>query len=183
MGEDLVRQLCKAGYKVIVKLHDRSFQMDYQYSGGVNWAERLENLLIKDGGFLARSSDATPFLAAADVMITDHSSAGFEYLLVDRPLIRIEVPELIVETRIPEEYVSLMAEASVTVRTSEEAVRAVDRCLADPSIKSLSRKAVSEDLFFDPGNATSRAVEELYQILELVPFAGCAQAKETRISL
>ena len=183
MGEDLVRQLCKAGYKVIVKLHDRSFQMDYQYSGGVNWAERLENLLTKDGGFLARSSDATPFLAAADVMITDHSSAGFEYLLVDRPLIRIEVPELIVETRIPEEYVSLMAEASVTVRTAEEAVRAVDRCLADPSIKSLSRKAVSEDLFFDPGNATSRAVEELYQILELVPFAGCAQAKETRISL
>ena len=29
------------------------------------------------------------YLAAADVMITDHSSAGFEYLLVDRPLIRI----------------------------------------------------------------------------------------------
>ncbi len=170
VGEELIKQLCIAGYKVIVKLHDRSRHLDYEYSGGVNWAERLETLLIKNGGILARGSDATPLLAAADVMITDHSSAGFEYLLVDRPLIRIEVPELIAATRIPQEYVSLLADASLTVRTAAEAVKAVERCLTDPSAQSISRKTVAGELFFDPGTATSRAVDDLYQVLELDPF-------------
>jgi hypothetical protein len=169
VGEELVGQLCKAGYKVIVKLHDRSLQLDHEYSGGVNWAERLEPLLVANGGILVRNSDLTPLLAAADVMITDHSSAGFEYLLVDRPLIRIEVPELIAATRIPQEYVSLLADASSTVRTAGEAVKAVERCLADPSAQSASRKGVALELFFDPGTATSRAVEDLYQVLELGP--------------
>jgi hypothetical protein len=172
VGVELVEQLCIAGYKVIVKLHDRSWHPDYEYSGGVNWAEQLEPLLVRNGGILARGSDATPFLAAADVMITDHSSAGFEYLLLDRPLIRIEMPELIAATRIPSEYVSLLADASLTVRTAAEAVRAVGRCLTDPAAQSMSRKSVAEELFFDPGTATSRAVDDLYQVLELDPFVG-----------
>ena len=40
---------------------------------------------------LASEADICPYLAAADVMVTDHSSAGFEYLLLDRPLVRIHV--------------------------------------------------------------------------------------------
>jgi hypothetical protein len=170
MGVELVRGLCTAGYKVIVKLHDRSWHPAHYNSGAVNWAEKLEPLLVPNGGFLARSSDATPLLAAADVMITDHSSAGFEYLLVDRPIVRIEVPELIEATRIPPEYVSLLADASSTVRTAAEAVRAVEECLASPSVNSSSRKAVAAEMFFDPGSATARAVREFYEVLELDPF-------------
>ena len=170
IGEELVRRLCDAGYKVVVKLHDRSWQRDHEHSGGVNWAERLEPHLVAFGGVLARGSDATPYLAAADLMITDHSSAGFEYLLVDRPLVRIEVPELIAATRIPKEYVSLLAEASLSVGSSESAIKAVEKGLADPSAQSKSRKAVAQELFFDPGRATSRAVEELYEVLELDPL-------------
>ena len=170
MGEELVSRLCNAGYKVIVKLHDRAWDPAPEYSGGVNWAERLESQLAASGGLLARGSDATPFLAAADVMITDHSSAGFEYLLVDRPLIRIEIPELIAATRISEEYVSMLAAASSSVRTAEEAVKAVETCLIDPSALAASRKAVAKELFFDPGRATSRAVNEIYEVLELNPM-------------
>ena len=169
MGEELVKQLCDAGYKVIVKLHDRSWDAGDHHSGGVNWAQRLEPILAGNGGSLVRGSDATPFLAAADAMITDHSSAGFEYLLVDRPLIRIEVPELIASTRIPMEYVSLLAEVSFSVQTATAAVRALEKCLADPSERSASRRAVAEELFFDPGGATSRAVMEIYDLLELAP--------------
>jgi len=170
MGEDLVRRLRNAGYQIIVKLHDRSLYPEYEYSGGVQWAERLEPILANGGGFLARDSDATPYLAAADVMITDHSSVGFEYLLVDRPIIRIEMPELIRATRIPEDYVDLLAEASLTVKTADEAVRAVDHCLANPSVKSISRRRVAGELFFQPGTATSRAVGAIYQLLELDPI-------------
>ena len=170
VGEELVKRLCDAGYQCIVKLHDRSRDPEYIHSGGIDWAARIGAILEKGGGHLAVQSDATPYLAAADVLITDHSSVGFEYLLLDRPLVRIEMPELIAATNIHSDYVSLMAEASLTVRTSSQAVAAVERGLADPSSHSQARKKVASDLFYQPGSATLRAVEELYEVLELDPI-------------
>ena len=45
-------------------------------------------------------------------MITDHSSAGFEFLLRDRPIVRIHRPQLIQLANIHRDYVSLLASAS-----------------------------------------------------------------------
>ena len=45
-------------------------------------------------------------------MITDHSSAGFEYLLLDRPIVRIHVPALIALANIHPDYVMLLESAS-----------------------------------------------------------------------
>lgn len=170
MGEALVKRLCAAGYAVIVKLHDRSRDSAMAHSGGVDWAARLEPLLARSGGHLASGSDASLYLAAADALITDHSSVGFEYLLLDRPLIRIEMPRLIAKTNIPAEYVSLLAEASDSVRAADEAVASVERALSEPLRKSASRKAVADELFYRPGTATRRAVRELYEVIELDPI-------------
>ena len=176
MGEELVTRLSDAGYRVIVKLHDRSRSPQYMHSGGVDWAGRLGPILEKTGGHLATESDASPYLAAADVLVTDHSSVGFEYLLLDRPLVRIEMPELIASTNILPDYVSLLAEASITVRTAGQAEAAVGRSFAEPSHKTASRKSVAEDLFYLPGTATARAVQELYEVLELDPIVAAEAA-------
>src|SRR6202035_1241188 len=105
--------------------------------------------------------------AAADVMISDHSSAGFEYLLLNRPLIRIEMPELIARTNIHPDYVELLVKASTTVRNPQEAVAAAEYAYSDPSCLATERKAVAAELFYKPGTATNRAITELYKILEL----------------
>jgi CDP-glycerol glycerophosphotransferase (TagB/SpsB family) len=177
MGEELIERLCAAGYAVIVKLHDRSRDPAHIHSGGVDWVSRLEPVLARSAGHLATGSDASLYLAAADALITDHSSVGFEYLLLDRPLIRIEAPELIAATNIHSDYVSLMAEASTTVKTAEQAVSAVYRSLSEPMQKSVSRKAVADELFYRPGTATKRAVRELYEVLELDPIAELSAAE------
>jgi CDP-glycerol glycerophosphotransferase (TagB/SpsB family) len=171
MGFELVRGLCAAGYTVIVKLHDRSRDPEYVHSGGVNWPVRLNSILRPRGGRVAEGSDASPYLAAADVLITDHSSVGFEYLLLDRPVIRIEMPELIVATNTSSEYVALMADASTTVSTARQAIAAVERCLDHPSNLSAERRAVVNELFYKPGSATSRAVREVYDAIELDPLS------------
>ena len=130
MGEELVERLGQAGYVVIVKLHDRSRSLEYGHSGGVDWGARLEPSLQRYDGVLATGSNSSPYLAVGDVMITDHSSVGFEYLLLDRPLIRIHVPELIKNTDIEPSYVELLARASTSVNNVEETVAAVDRSCA-----------------------------------------------------
>jgi hypothetical protein len=167
MGQELVERLVAAGYAVIVKLHDRSHDPQEANSGGVDWVSRFRPLLTESGGHLAMGSDSCPYLAAADVMITDHSSIGFEYLLLDRPLVRIEVPKLLEQANVNPEYVKLMADASLSVRTVSETVAAVERSLAEPELKSETRKVVASDLFHSPGKATALAVKELYELLDL----------------
>ena len=103
---------------MIVKLHDRSRDPRAFYSGGVDWVARLNAIMSRETAHLAADADVCPYLAAADVMITDHSSAGFEYLLLDRPLVRIHVPELIRASNINEEYVAMLIEASALRRAT-----------------------------------------------------------------
>lgn len=167
MGEELVEQLGSAGFCVIVKLHDNSRDADPRNSGGINWVDRLTPILRKHDGHLAARGTIAPYLVAADVMISDHSSAGFEYLLLDRPLIRIEMPELIARTNIHPDYVELLVKASTSVRSPEETVRAVESAYTDPAQLSPQRKGVATDLFYKPGTATSRAITELYRVMEL----------------
>jgi CDP-glycerol glycerophosphotransferase (TagB/SpsB family) len=167
IGEAVVSSLIDAGHNVLIKLHDNSYDMAYENSGGIDWVARLTPLFQRGHGWLVRDANAAPWLMAADVLVSDHSSVAFEYLLLDRPLVRIEVAELIRRAAIPDEYVSLMEAASVTVHTATEVVDAVERGLADPERQSVTRQSVAADLFYQPGTATARAVQELYDLLEL----------------
>lgn len=169
MGEELVAELMLRDFNLMVKLHDNSLDLDPRNSGGVDWPGRLAPILRAGRGHLAKRGTVAPYLAAADVMISDHSSAAFEYLLLDRPLIRLEIPELIARTSIHPEYVALLVEASTSVRTVAQAVEAVERELADPGRLSVQRRAVADELFYKPGTATDRAVRELYEVIELCP--------------
>jgi hypothetical protein len=169
MGQELVERLVAAGYAVIVKLHDRSHDPEHEHSGGVDWVSLLGPLLRASGGHLATGTDSCPYLVAADLMITDHSSVGFEYLLLDRPLVRIEVPKLLAEANVNPEYVELLAQASATVRSAKEVLDAVERSLADPHLRSDARRRIATELFHSAGNATSLAVRELYELMDLEP--------------
>jgi len=167
MGKDVVAGLVHAGYRVLVKLHENSLDRAFESSGGVDWVRRLEPILARGDGHLIRSSDASPWLVAADVLITDHSSIGFEYLLLDRPLIRIAMPQLIRGANIATEYVDLMGTASTTVESATGVMDAVERAVADKAQLSSARRALAAELFHDPGTATGRAIHELYTLMEL----------------
>lgn len=169
MGEELVRRLGEAGYAVIGKLHDRSRDSQYVNSGGIDWGARLEPLLQSTGGVLAKGSNSSKYLPAADALITDHSSVGFEYLLLDRPLIRIEMPELLKNTDVEPRYVKMLASASTSVRDVSQVVAALERGFADPKRDSKSRREIANEMFYEPGGATERAANELYELIELEP--------------
>jgi CDP-glycerol glycerophosphotransferase (TagB/SpsB family) len=167
MGEEVVSRLIDAGYRVLVKLHDLSLDSAVVNSGGVDWVARLKPILARGDGHLVTSGDASPWLVAADVLITDHSSIGFEYLLLDRPVVRIAIPELISSADIGQEYVDLIGAASTSVDNAAAVVAAVDRSMSDPAQLSKPRRAAAAELFHDPGTATDRAIHELYALMEL----------------
>jgi CDP-glycerol glycerophosphotransferase (TagB/SpsB family) len=176
MGLELVEALSRRPINLIVKLHDRSLDLRPRYSGGIDWMAALRPVLNLPHTRLARSANIAPCLVAADVMITDHSSAGFEYLLLDRPLVRIDLPDLIRHANVHHDYVRLLASAAHSVTSVTDTVAAVERALEDPQSLSLSRRQVAADLFYRPGSATSRCVLELYDVLQLSAPASLAAA-------
>ena len=90
-GEEIIQTLLGSGCNVIAKLHDRSLDPDPRYTGGVNW--RAAPRPFSGPHFLlAAGGDSTPYVLASDVMVTDHSSIGFEFCALDRPLIIFDAP-------------------------------------------------------------------------------------------
>jgi hypothetical protein len=176
-GEEIVRALVEAGLNVIVKLHDRSLDPDPRYNAGIDWRERFTSLQrqMPDRMRFVETSDVSPLLAAADLMVTDHSSVGFEYLVLDRPLLVFDAPDLPRAARINPEKVAQLRSAATVVKTPKEIARAAVHAIQEPAELSAGRRRVAGELFFEPGGATERAVELIQGMLD-VAHAGAAHA-------
>jgi hypothetical protein len=165
-GEQIVGALESAGLNVIIKLHDRSLDADFRYSAGIDWRARMRALEHAGTVRYVEGPDATPYLAAADVMVTDHSSVGFEYLVLDRPLIVFDAPDLPAAARINPEKIALLRSAATVVRTPSELAHVARGELADPGRLSAQRGRVAGEMFHEPGTATARALALLQELLE-----------------
>lgn len=167
-GEAIVHALNRGGFNVVVKLHDRSLDADTRYNAGIDWRARFAQVVASLGSSrvqFVETPDVSPLLAAADVMVTDHSSVGFEYLVLDRPLVVFDAPDLARAARINVEKVALLRSAATVAATPEDTTRAATRGLANPDERRRERRRVAGDLFFEPGRATTRAVTLLTRLL------------------
>jgi hypothetical protein len=169
-GDAIVASLVDRGWNVIVKPHARSFDPDPQYSGGVDWRTRLRAMEVSGRVVFSESADASPLLAASDLMVTDHSSVGFEFLLLDRPLIVFDAPDLERVARINPERIAALRSAACVVTDAAEVGRAANDEMARPQRLAAERAAVSRPLFHEPGTATDRALLVAYELLDLSPM-------------
>jgi CDP-glycerol glycerophosphotransferase (TagB/SpsB family) len=183
MGEAIIDALAGEGLQVIVKLHDRSYDRGERGSGGIDWAARLSRFESHDRIRIAREADGCPFLVAADAMVSDHSSIAFEYMLLDRPIVVIDRPELLVKAGISADKVHRLRAAADVARDACEMVRAIVQGLGNPNRFSAERRRTASELFHQPGTATTRALDMIYQMIDLPAPAdqpvleqGCALA-------
>lgn len=165
-GEAIVRHLLAGGLNVIVKLHDRSLDAEARYSGGHDWEARFAPFSEAGRFLFARSGDSTDYLLAADVMVTDHSTVGFEFCALDRPLIVFDVPELLVAARVNADKAALLRSAATVVSRAEELPAAVRSALGEPKRLAAARARAVAEVFFDPGHSTSRALAVCYELLD-----------------
>ena len=166
-GEAIVASLFDVGWNVIIKPHARSFDPEPKYSGGIDWRRRLRDIEVPGRVVLCEGGDASPLMAASDLMVTDHSSIGFEFCLLDRPLIVFDAPDLARVARINPERITALRSAARVVDEAAELGRIADAELAEPERLRRERRAAAEPLFHAPGTATERALELIYSVLEL----------------
>ena len=165
-GETIVRDAAAAGCNVIVKLHDRSLDADRRYNAGIDWRARMRALEEPRRICYVEAPDSSAFLAAADAMITDHSSVGFEYLVLDRPLLVFDAPGLAEAARINPEKVALLRSAARVIFDVSGVGPTLRQAIAQPASLSRERRRVAGEIFHEPGTATERAVDLLLDVLE-----------------
>lgn len=167
-GREIVGIALESGANVIVKLHDRSMIRDAHHTAGIDWPAELGLFASNPRFVLARGADVAPLLAAADVLVTDHSTVGFEFALLDRPIVVYDAPELLISARIDADKWRLLRSMAEVVRTPSELAAAIARAFAHPELRSDARRQ-AQPLFAWPGHATERALSVVYELLELTP--------------
>ena len=155
MGPEVVKRLRATGrYDLLIKLHDHPRNKD------IDWGVRLRPYLDAHTK-IVKDYDIIPQLYLADLLLTDASSASSEYMLLDRPLVFIDVPQML--GFLKQKGLALDAdrgrEGGVTVRWPDEVVASVAWCLKNPRHGSAARKKLAAELFFNPGRATDKAEE------------------------
>jgi hypothetical protein len=168
-GGTIVKSLVDSGFNVIIKPHDLSFDPDPKYSGGIDWRRRLRAIERAGRVVVASDPDATPLLPASDVLVTDHSSIGFEFCLLDRPIVVVDAPDLPRVARINPERIALLRSAARVIGDPSTVGSAATDELAHPDRRASERAAIARAMFFEPGAATERALAVVYELLEMTP--------------
>ena len=167
-GEAVLERLRATGkYDILIKLHD------HPRDRGIDWPARLEPLLDRHTR-LATGLDVVPYMYVADLLLTDASSVSNEFALLDRPMVFLDVPQLL--AAMSRKGVALDLDTwgrkgGVTVRWPDEAVEAIAWSLAHPRNASRLRRAMARDLFYNPGHATAAALEWVRQRLRALDEA------------
>lgn len=155
-GEAVLERLRATGkYDILIKLHD------HPRDRGTDWPTRLKPLLDKHTR-LATGLDVVPYMFIADLLLTDASSVSNEYALLDRPMVFLDVPQLLAAmTRkgVALDLDTWGRKGGITARWPDEAVEAIAWSLAHPRHASKLRRAMARDLFYNPGHATDAAMD------------------------
>ena len=152
--EPITRLAATDRYDVVVKLHDHPRKPEKRRSQ----LAALED----DHTRLVRAPDVVPSLFAADLLITDASSVSNEYALLDRPMVFLDVPELIAREMVRGgsmlDLETWGRRAGTVVHDPDELVVAVAEGLTHPELHRDIRQEMVRDLFYNPGAATTAAM-------------------------
>jgi len=166
-GPEVVRRLRAAGrFDVLIKLHDHPRDRAEPGREEIEAIQDEHTRLVDD-------FDIIPYLFVSDLLITDASSVSSEYSLLDRPMVFLDVPDLIRAAQSSKkgsfDIDTWGRNAGIVARWPDEAVAAVEWSLDNPEAHSPVRRAMAEDLFYNPGRATDAAVRWTLAELGLAP--------------
>lgn len=178
-GEDVFRTLASLqGVNVLVKLHPVSYDRRVVgvHSNGVYWPEIVDKYEGKRFRHIG-NVEVTESLLAADVLVSDVSGVALEYLLLDRPVVFLACPDFFLASGSPPDggenlLVNVGRPAGVEVDDMPGLERAIHEALAHPELHQTERRAIAEQLVYNPGHATQVAVDVVERVL--------AESKEGR---
>lgn len=160
-----------ADYNILIKAHDFTLnKAKYKHQlKKLNAWSGYDNVYFAD----AMHYSLTPFMATADIMVTDTSSAIFEFASLNKPVVICDFPRLRWTYRGPLKYRLRKRLDNSTLHYQDVAAKAakykelksiVDLHSKQPNLLEASRMKYSKEIMGNmDGNASERIVEILFQ--------------------
>jgi CDP-glycerol glycerophosphotransferase (TagB/SpsB family) len=166
MGRRVIEEIQRDGrWNLLIKLHDHPKNTD------IDWAREIRRL-ESDRVRLVTDPNVVPYLHAADLLLTDASSVSVEYSLLDRPIVFLDVPELLKDVVDRGGALDLDThgrKAGLVIQWPEDVVGAIAESFAESDRWSRERQAMARDVFHDPGRATDRVTGVVLYAAGLAP--------------
>ena len=175
-GEQIIKTISRMDVNLLIKLHDRNYRL-WRKKNPVDWSKRLDDLKTPNTRIIT-GYDICPALYVSDLLVSDVSSVTYEYCTLDRPMILYHIDQMVerVQTKERErwgnETSDLLAwgrDCGQVVYNVPEMKEAIEYGLAHPGEKSVVRREFAQKFFYNPGRATDKAVDKIYELLELDP--------------
>jgi hypothetical protein len=179
IGDGLIDLLSDGPWALLVKLHPRSYQPKTRSIGESmghkhNWREFLDSRAKQGRLIHVLDQDTCRYMAAADILITDQGSTLFEYMVLGRPILYYDTDEgnkfIYVPGRL--EKIRRAAHSFQTPQDALKLLKLFSRGqLHEGPDKAEARKECVQEVFYDVGGATDRAVAAIYRTLNIAPPA------------
>ena len=172
VGEQIMHTIADMEVNFLIKLHDKAYKQWRKKSE--DWKQKLK-IFEKSNVRVIEDYDIIPYLFVSDLLVSDISSVINEFCLVDRPIVLYDVPRLIRFHKRKELERGLQTsdledwgrDVGVIVNDMGSLKKAIQHGLEHPEEKSGVRRAFAQRFFYKPGTATDRAIEKIYQLLNL----------------
>jgi SAM-dependent methyltransferase len=180
-GLEIIEALCSMKHlNVLAKLPIDCLQhvSNNVATGGVDWFKAIGQIETVHANFrLERNLEIDEALACADILVTCVSSVGFEFLALKRPVIYFDTPAFFsrtLATFFPGCDLSAWAERTTVnggrvfgpvVSNCGELRNAIDDVLSRPGVYPKESDRLPGFLLYNPGSATTKAVETIEGLL------------------
>lgn len=152
MGQEIAHVIGKHGsWNLLIKPHDHP-------KIKVNWFKKLA-IFEDENVKIVRDKDVIPYLLAADILLTDASSVAVEYTLLNRPIVFLEVTNLLkrISKRAPAMDLHTYGRKIGTIaENAKEVVSVIEDSLVNSHREDEIRRKMAEHVFYKPGGAVNR---------------------------
>jgi hypothetical protein len=167
MGHEIIKTLAEMEINLLLKLHHSSYRnpKHVHVTGGIDWKKEIQNYCRKYPNVInIFDFNSNPYLFVSDVMITDAGGVGFEYILLNKPIIFIDVPEYF--EKYGKDGIDYWGRSAGTIiKKTQEIPEAVLKALSDPMEHSIQRNELIEKMTYNPGNSADKASSIVLQLL------------------
>lgn len=163
-GRNVLAHLAARGdVEVVVSAHPHLLDRARQYDSDGDWVGMLQGWADEFGALLVTDAqETTDLMAAADLMVADHTSATLEFAALGRPFAYFKHPQV---EHLSPTLGDLLPRAGHRFGNAEELPHALDAALArigEPA--SAGQLALVEHCFPETRDAVQRAAEAVEQI-------------------
>lgn len=169
-GIEIIEMIASLDVNLLVHLHFMSLDRNFwdaknRAHGGKNWAVILNEFERHSPNMRFVEGDSNAFFVASDLLVGDVSGACFEFMVQNRPVVFIDIPEFF-EDHGTKGVGYWGRQAGDIIKDISNLSEIIQLNLSDPNQKESDRLKLIAELIFNPGKAAKVAVDTIERLIK-----------------